>query len=385
MNYGKEKCEILKAIRNYVALKYNLDFEPSECDHQGNCPGTCPKCDAELADLQKQLEAKGIKDIAADEKLSKLVNEYLVARNADQNADEFSHTEGKPSLGDDDHHQLQGIMVPHIEKKEEPKFERKLILECPVAGIGYHDIEDVWDELYVGAKIALVRQKNNKHDKNAVAVALAEDYDGDPEVFDFDYILGYIPRKDNQAIAAMLDMGWQDQLEAEISELNEHAGYEDRLHIKVYIRSKEPVEPKDDRLRLKYFNDDEWKSFQDQLFEKVYAYFRWGGFPLQDHDLPETGDKVVFVHNEGKNTFLSLMMTLATGDDSLPYLTHEEETDYVDDCGPFVMTVIKGPVVVKKKDLQFLGDDIEEYSQPDEKLERKVSDQLLCCFGKSYQ
>ena len=166
MNYGKEKCEILKAIRNYVALKYNLDFEPSECDHQGNCPGTCPKCDAELADLQKQLEAKGIKDIAADEKLSKLVNEYLVARNADQNADEFSHTEGKPSLGDDDHHQLQGIMVPHIEKKEEPKFERKLILECPVAGIGYHDIEDVWDELYVGAKIALVRQKNNKHDKH---------------------------------------------------------------------------------------------------------------------------------------------------------------------------------------------------------------------------
>lgn len=380
MNYGKEKCEILKAIRNYVALKYNLDFEPSECDHQGNCPGTCPKCDAELADLQKQLEAKGIKDIAADEKLSKLVNEYLVARNADQNADEFSHTEGKPSLGDDDHHQLQGIMVPHIEKKEEPKFERKLILECPVAGIGYHDIEDVWDELYVGAKIALVRQKNNKHDKNAVAVALAEDYDGDPEVFDFDYILGYIPRKDNQAIAAMLDMGWQDQLEAEISELNEHAGYEDRLHIKVYILSKEPVEPKDDRLRLKYFNDDEWKSFQDQLFEKGYAYFRWGGFPMQDHDLPKTGDKVVFLYNNGKNATLYLMMTIATGDDSLPYLTHEEETDYVDDCKSFVMTVIKGPVVVKNKDLQFLGDDIEEYSQPDEKLERKVSDQLLCCF-----
>lgn len=236
MNYGKEKCEILKAIRNYVAWKYNLDFEPSECDHQGNCPGTCPKCDAELADLQKQLEAKGIKDIAADEKLSELVNEYLVASYAYQNDDEeFSHTEGKPSLGndDDDHHQLQGIVVPHIEKKEEPKFERKLILECPVAGIGYHDIEEVWDELYVGAKIALVRQKHNKHDKNAVAVALAEDYDGDPDDFDFDYILGYIPRKDNQAIAAMLDMGWQDQLEAEISELNEHAGYEDRLHIKV--------------------------------------------------------------------------------------------------------------------------------------------------------
>ena len=101
---------------------------------------------------------------------------------------------------------------------------------------------------------------------------------------------------------------------------------------------------------------------------------------MQDHDLPKTGDKVVFLHNNGKNATLYLMMTIATGDDSLPYLTHEEETDYVDDCKSFVMTVIKGPVVVKNKDLQFLGDDIEEYSQPDEKLERKVSDQLLCCF-----
>lgn len=62
--------------------------------------------------------------------------------------------------------------------------------------------------------------------------------ENDPENFDFDFILGYIPRNNNAAIAAMLDMGWQEMLEAEITELKDHAPYSDKLHITVYIRSK---------------------------------------------------------------------------------------------------------------------------------------------------
>lgn len=34
-------------------------------------------------------------------------------------------------------------------------YERKVLLECPVAGVGFHDIDDIWDELYIGAQIAL--------------------------------------------------------------------------------------------------------------------------------------------------------------------------------------------------------------------------------------
>ena len=92
------------------------------------------------------------------------------------------------------------------------------------------------------------------------AVALAADYDDDPEDFDFDYILGYIPRNQNTAIAAMLDMGWQEMLEAEITELKDHAPYSDKLHITVYIRSKEPILPKDDRLHILDFDDEEWET-----------------------------------------------------------------------------------------------------------------------------
>ena len=109
------------------------------------------------------------------------------------------------------------------ERQEPLAFERKALLECAVAGIGFHDIDDVWDELYVGAKIALVRERYNKYDKNAVAVALAVDYDGDPDDFDFNFILGYIPRTCNSAIAVILDMGHEDIIEAEITEMNEHA------------------------------------------------------------------------------------------------------------------------------------------------------------------
>lgn len=63
MSAGKEKCDILRRIRQDVAEKYGLDYSPTECNHQGDCSGTCPKCDAELKDLQRQLALRGITDI----------------------------------------------------------------------------------------------------------------------------------------------------------------------------------------------------------------------------------------------------------------------------------------------------------------------------------
>lgn len=63
MYKGKQKCEILRRIRQDVAERYGLQYTPSECNHQGDCSGTCPKCDAELEDLQRQLQSRGITDI----------------------------------------------------------------------------------------------------------------------------------------------------------------------------------------------------------------------------------------------------------------------------------------------------------------------------------
>lgn len=256
-------------------------------------------------------------------------------------------------------------------------YERKALLECPVAGVGFHDIDDIWDELYIGAKIALVREQGNKYDKNAVAVALDDDYDGDPENFDFNFILGYIPRTLNSAIAVMLDMGHEDIFEAEISELNEHAPYSDRVHITVYIRSKEPIPPSDNRLRIKTFEEGNWYSFIDEIWQNGVSLFRWGGFPPWEHDLPKKGEKMVFMHKTEGTTALYLMTVIAKGDDCAPYVDDIEELHMVDDCCPYALTVVKGPVSVRNEELEFLGTAPEMSWQPDFKLEKGDSDALM--------
>lgn len=53
--YGKEKCRILKEIRAEIAKANDIEWVVSECKHQGNCKGTCPKCEKEVRDLEAAL------------------------------------------------------------------------------------------------------------------------------------------------------------------------------------------------------------------------------------------------------------------------------------------------------------------------------------------
>lgn len=55
---GKEKCKALKEIRKKIAEENDIVFAVSECTHQGDCKGTCPKCEAELRYLEKELELR---------------------------------------------------------------------------------------------------------------------------------------------------------------------------------------------------------------------------------------------------------------------------------------------------------------------------------------
>ena len=45
---GKNKCKILKEIRQKIADENDIPFVTAECQFQGECSGTCPKCEAEL-------------------------------------------------------------------------------------------------------------------------------------------------------------------------------------------------------------------------------------------------------------------------------------------------------------------------------------------------
>ena len=53
--YGKEKCRILKEIRAEIAKANDIEWVVSECKHQGNCKGTCPKCEQEVRQLEDAL------------------------------------------------------------------------------------------------------------------------------------------------------------------------------------------------------------------------------------------------------------------------------------------------------------------------------------------
>ncbi len=55
---GKEKCKALKEIRKQIADENDIPFVVSQCTHKGECKGTCPKCEAELKYLERELAIK---------------------------------------------------------------------------------------------------------------------------------------------------------------------------------------------------------------------------------------------------------------------------------------------------------------------------------------
>ena len=58
MKRGKHICETLKAIRKDIAAANDIDYNPTPCHHEGDCEGTCPKCENEMRWLEKQLRAR---------------------------------------------------------------------------------------------------------------------------------------------------------------------------------------------------------------------------------------------------------------------------------------------------------------------------------------
>lgn len=55
---GKEKCDLLNGIRQKIADENNIDFHIEKCTFEGDCTGTCPKCESEREYLENKLEKK---------------------------------------------------------------------------------------------------------------------------------------------------------------------------------------------------------------------------------------------------------------------------------------------------------------------------------------
>lgn len=109
MKHGKQTCRILKEIRKEIAKANDIEFMISECQHKGDCPGTCLKCEAEVRYLEKQLErrrllGKAVTVMGVSMGLSSLT--ACVNQQKDKVVDEdieYYKTEGEaPLLGDID-------------------------------------------------------------------------------------------------------------------------------------------------------------------------------------------------------------------------------------------------------------------------------------------
>lgn len=98
---------------------------------------------------------------------------------------------------------------------------RILVQNSPLAGSQYHALPKIWQEIRPGDRLTLVREADNRHDKDAVRI----DWKGHP--------LGYVPRAENRAIAGALDAG--ERLEGRVSRLRASDNPWQRVEFEVYL------------------------------------------------------------------------------------------------------------------------------------------------------
>jgi hypothetical protein len=85
---------------------------------------------------------------------------------------------------------------------------RILVQNSPLAGFQYYQGKELWGQIKVGDALALIREPDNPHDPSAVRVEWNV------------HKLGYVPRRENEAVARQLDRG--NRLQARIVRLTKH-------------------------------------------------------------------------------------------------------------------------------------------------------------------
>jgi len=96
-----------------------------------------------------------------------------------------------------------------------------LVQSSPLAGFRYHDAKTVFSDLRLGDRLELAREPDNPYDANAVRV----EWRGKK--------LGYVPRRQNAALAWAMDRG--ETVSARVSRLREHRNPRERIQFEVFV------------------------------------------------------------------------------------------------------------------------------------------------------
>lgn len=98
---------------------------------------------------------------------------------------------------------------------------RLVVQSSPLAGYRYHAASQVLSEMRVGDELQLAREPRNPHDANAISVSWRG------------YKLGYVPRRENGALAWAMDRG--EAPRARISRHAPHAAPSRRIEFEVTL------------------------------------------------------------------------------------------------------------------------------------------------------
>lgn len=98
---------------------------------------------------------------------------------------------------------------------------RILVQSSPLAGSQYYRLDELQRDIRVGDVLELVREPGNRHDKNAVSVRWRGQ------------ALGYLPRKENRAVAKAIDDG--ESVRATVEKLTADTDPWKRLRVSVFI------------------------------------------------------------------------------------------------------------------------------------------------------
>ena len=161
----------------------------------------------------------------------------------------------------------------------------------------------------------------------------------------------------NEFLAKMLDLGWGEAFECELSQVNGTNPYKGSLYMKIYMVSKDEYEFVEPKLLLQVleFDDEQIDEFKTSLDAKGFSCQRWGALLPDVYNLPNEGDKLVLLHRKLDGAELYLTNVVARGRNADFFVKNKEKM--VDDCEWFVLTNVVGPVFVSNDDIKFLDNE----------------------------
>lgn len=106
-------------------------------------------------------------------------------------------------------------------------MEHKHFKHFYIAGFSYYDGIKAFKELEIGTELSLKLESDNKYDPHAI------------EIYYKDFKLGYVPRRENDTLHLLMEMGYSHIFEAYVQAIDPSADPEGQVRVVIYVRKNE--------------------------------------------------------------------------------------------------------------------------------------------------